>query len=137
MDAREEEIAEVYASDGIDIRTAILKSIDKSTEVHTILDGDRATAIFGLRPLDLANGIACPWMLTTNEMKKHPRTLIRVTKPIVNIWNSEWNILLNYVDDRYEASLRWAKWAGFEVFPPQEYGFLKLPFRRIERRKNG
>jgi hypothetical protein len=45
-------------------------------------------------------------------------------------------VLENFIDARYEAAVRWAKWLGFDVGAPVPYGPAGMPFHpaRLEAR---
>jgi hypothetical protein len=132
---REEEVLEVQASSRREQIEDIRLSIGLSSEAWAALWNGEVVAVLGIRPLSFLSNDACPWLLTTPEAAKHPKELLRSTKKFLNEWIQQYDVLTNYIDSRYEPSLRWAKWAGFEVFPPKPFGPFRTPFNKIEIRR--
>lgn len=135
-DMRDEEIAEIWASHGVRPEDIILYLTESSRDVSTVLYKGKVLCITGIVPFSLISDVASPWLLTTNEMKKYPRILLKGTKFFLDKWKKEYRILENQVDARYTASLRWAKWAGFTIYDAEPYGYLQLPFHRIQIRRD-
>jgi len=132
---RQEEVDEVWASGKHTPYEAVKYSLEHAHEAYAaVLDG-KLICIVGVSPLSLLSDMASPWLLNTNESKNKPRHLVKWTKTFIDEWKTQWPILFNYVDARYEASLRWAKWAGFKVYDPQPYGPFGMPFHKIEIRR--
>jgi hypothetical protein len=135
LSMRSEEQAEVFASLGFTPEEALTHAIGASEEAYAAFLGDTILCIFGITPYALVTQTASPWMLTSDAMPKHPRLLLKYTKLAIERWLERYPILINYIDARYEPSLRWARWAGFTVSAPQPYGLFDMPFCRIEMRK--
>lgn len=134
---RPEEVAEVWASHGEKPLPAIRRSVARSLDVFaTMSDDDKLLLITGCAPLSWLGGEGSPWLLTTTELPKQPRILLKQTKVFMDKWRQEYGTLINWVDARYEASLRWAKWAGFTVYPAEPFGYLGLPFHKIEIKRD-
>jgi|TARA_Y100000310_G_scaffold171987_2_gene172106 hypothetical protein len=133
---RQEEILEVTAASRLSIYDTIMSSINRSVEVQTVLwDGD-VIAIVGLQPHSVLSDKASPWLLTTEEVKRHPRELLRLSRQFLERWIQQYSLLENYIDSRYEPSLRWARKVGFTVEEPQPYGPYGEFFNRIEIRRD-
>ena len=136
---REEEIREIYAASGEGPYSAISQALQVSEEAHAAVDDDGTLlAITGVIPWSglWVRTTAVPWLLTTQALPSRPRNLLRGTKIFVDKWKDTFPVLFNHVDARYEQSVRWAKWAGFTVHPAVPYGFLGLPFHKIEIRND-
>jgi hypothetical protein len=85
-------------------------------------------AILGLSPLTLLGDIASVWLLTTGV---YGRDVLKWTPVFLSRWRQSYN-LFNYIDAEYTSALRWAKWAGFTVHPPEPFGSFGYPFCKIE-----
>lgn len=129
---RPEEVDEVYASNGDTPEEAVRRSVARSVDVFATMEDDRLMSITGCAPYSWISDRGSPWLLTTVNMKKSPRHLLRHTQVFLGKWRREYGTLINFVDARYEQSLRWAKWAGFTIHPAEPFGFLGLPFHKIE-----
>ncbi len=134
-DLRSEERAELVASHCGDPREAIEYSIRKSTEAFAVYNDDTLLCLTGAVS-SLLSRKAVVWLLTTNALKKQPKYLIRNTKALIAYWCERYDVLMNYIDYRYKASLRWAEWAGFDVSPPEPLGKDGQLFCKIELRKS-
>jgi hypothetical protein len=126
-------VEEVIASSNLSIGSAVSDAIDRSAECYSGLVDGVLFSIFGVVPSTLLGRTASPWLLSTVDSK--PKYLLKFTKPVLQHWLTVWDCLENYVDARYAASLRWAKWAGFDVEAPIPYGPQGLPFCHIVIRK--
>lgn len=132
--APEEQVLEVYASHAKNIFKVAKEGALRSEEAWVALHNDEVVGVFGVIPVSFLGHVASPWLLTTG---KYPKLLLKYTRIILPYLLDKWPILTNYIDARYEASLRWAKWAGFNIYPAEPYGREQLPFHRIEMRKHG
>lgn len=130
--APQEQIDEVYASHGTDIYTAARAGVQRAEEAWAALSNGKLLGITAITPYSYLSSVAFPWLLTTG---REPKLLLKGTKIIVNRWSSMYDTLIGFIDARYTASLRWAKWAGFTILPAEPFGYLGLPFHRIEIRK--
>lgn len=132
---RDEEWDELWASHGQPAWDVVPVTLALSDEAFAIYDDDILLGITGVVPYfknHMTNGMGSPWLLTTKEMPKRPRILLPWTKVFLEKWSQEYRCLYNYVDARYKASLRWAKWSGFEVDPvPTLRGPFNMPFHKI------
>ena len=55
------------------------------------------------------------FILSTNVVTKYPLEYIRITRELLRRVAKEMGCLVGYIDCRYKATLRWAKWLGFEL----------------------
>lgn len=86
------------------------------------VDG-RPAAVFGIAP-NYAVGEACPWMLGTDEVTTHARTLIQWADGVTSHWLSEFPILMNEVWVGNKPAVRFLRRIGFTFAEPRmnEYG---------------
>lgn len=128
---RPEEVEEVWASHNHDIQEAVRAGLRRSADAIGVYRDNVFQGIVGVVPISFMGDYASPWMLTTKDVSKHPRILLGYTKKVISHWHKRWPVLENWIDARYEASIRWAKWAGFTVYEAQPYGVEQLPFHRV------
>ena len=133
---RDEEWDELWASHGKSAWDAVPITLHLSDEAFAAFEDDTLLCLTGVVPYfknHLTSGVGSPWLLTTKELPKRPRRLLQWTKVFIDKWSDEYRYLINYVDARYTQSLRWAKWAGFEISPePIPYGPFDMPFHEIK-----
>lgn len=82
----------------------------------------RATAIFGVGPLDGSGEVGAPWLLATPEFLRHRRTIARRSRAWAARLQRDYRVLTNVVDARNAAAIRWLGWCGF-VFVRRLGGF--------------
>lgn len=67
-------------------------------------------------------GVGVPWLLGTDELHRLPGALTGLGKRYVAHFLERWPRLLNFVDERNTASVRWLLRLGFHVAPPVAFG---------------
>lgn len=136
---RAADAAEVLASGGYTPIEALVGALDLSERAWTLELGGEVAALFGVVPLrgtvlgPVQAGVI--WALTGTTVERHRKSFARVSRDVLPALLEEYPALVNYVDDRYAAALRWAAWLGFDVGPPEPFGLHGLPFRRIVIRR--
>jgi len=124
-----EQVLEVAASHGEDIYTVAKSAAEKSSVSRSVYYDGRLVGVFGVVPMHDIYNTGIPWLLTTGNFA---RPLLKATHKVIAILLEEFDVLENYIDARYEKSLRWAKWAGFEVDgTPTFLGKKRLPFYKV------
>lgn len=68
--------------------------------------------IFGIRRTDTL-GVACPWLLATDFIKKVPYSFTKLSRLFLVEWLKEYPILTNIVDARNTLHVRWLRLMGF------------------------
>lgn len=132
---RPADAAEVLASGGYAPVDAVADAVAHSAEAWAGLIGGELAAVFGIVPGSFLSFEAYPWLLTTATVERHPRAFLRTCREVVDDWLERYPVLVQAVDARYDAALRWARWLGFEVEPPAPFGVAGLPFCRITMRR--
>lgn len=87
--------------------------------------------IFGVAEQSLVSDRAVPWLLGTDDLPKHARAFLRMSRAYVQNMKREYRLLFNYVDARNTYAVRWLGWLGFKIEEPQPFGPERLPFHRF------
>jgi hypothetical protein len=125
---------EAEAATGDSPLNALRMSLARSTEAWAgTADGD-IVCLFGVAPLCLLGGEACPWLLGSDLVERHAMAFARRNRPMVRRWSAQFPVLRNYVDARHTVAIRWLRWMGFTLQPPVPYGPAQLPFHPFEMR---
>jgi hypothetical protein len=94
--------------------------------------GGKLLCLFGVAPATALSDFASPWMIGTEELPRHARAFLRVSRAWTGLIREEYSILLNYVDERNVLAVKWLRWLGFTIREPEPFGPDGLPFHRFE-----
>lgn len=125
---RQEDRDEVWASAHFTAWDGLVSSIRYTDEPLTALADGVVLCIFGVGKRTLISRIGYPWMLSSNAVPQHLRTWARGSKVAFNYLTRNVDYMENYVDARYTSAVRWLKWLGFTVYPPEPFGKDQLDF---------
>lgn len=132
---RAADLAELRAlhGDEVDVRRVLYRAVHSSTlaRVGHAPDGG-IVSVIGVAPVSLLGGIGTPWMLATEQVFDFPLAFVREGRKITEQMLAIYPSLINYVDARNTASIRWLKHLGYKVHEAEPYGPQKTPFRRFE-----
>lgn len=128
--ARYEDVEEVKAVSGTGVYDAVMTGIEMggARAVHA---ESGLLCVFGVSTMSALNGVGIPWMISSKVMVNHQFEFARSSKLYFDHLTQGYDLLFNYVDDRYTASKRWLRWLGFHLGPPEPYGVAEMPFRRF------
>lgn len=126
---RPEDVAELAALRITPIE-GLLESLRKSELAFAVLLAGELSAIFGVGQLEgVAVKVGHAWVLTGEPVARHRRAFMMASAQAVELLLGLYPVLFNVVDARYDASLRWLRWLGFQLGPPQGLGPDAAPFR--------
>lgn len=89
--------------------------------------------IFGVVPVER---VGCIWAVFTELTEGHPMTFLRACREPLKQLQSEYDMLVNYVDAANTKVISWLTWLGFRMEKPAPFGIERKPFRRFEWRRN-
>lgn len=125
---------ECLASHGLCSTRALLESVKCSTYLRVFAHNGQAFAILGTGASNLFSNRGMPWLLGTDEIRKHQTWFLKETRRQVQAMLRRHIFLENWVDARNITSIKWLEWLGFRLDDPEPYGVAQLPFRRFEMR---
>jgi hypothetical protein len=132
---RQADRAEVAAEGGRGSYAALRDSLASSVVAWTGLVNHEPVCMFGVSPVDILGGVGSPWLLGTDEIKKHAVTFLKLNRLYIPKMLDLFPLLVNYVDVRNAVSIRWLRWLGFAVDDKAvPYGIWGMPFYRFEMR---
>lgn len=129
--ARQADIDELTEALGVTIEDALLCGIRDSLNARQIVVDGQVVAVFGDAVFSLLGGVGVPWLISTIHVQKHPRAFLQVCKPEVRQMLTRHHHLMNYVDARNTAAIRWLKWLGFKFEPAAPYGARRFLFHKF------
>ncbi len=134
---READVREVWASSKATPEEALNRSFEGATVSWSILLDGECIGMFGVGAMNLLSPVGMPWMLASDMLndRRAWRRFLRESRFHIARMHEMYPVLVNWIDDRNKASLRWAKWVGFKVFDAEPFGPFGLPFHRIERKR--
>lgn len=125
---RDADRVEVWAASLSTPRNALDRAMRQSDRAWSVTIDGRPEAMFGAAALSALSGQGTAWMLGTPEIARFPRRMIEDARPMVAAMLELYPVLINYVDARNAASLRWLRRLGARFEPPRPWGALGLPF---------
>ena len=120
---------EIQACSGSSIERALQLGLERSLRAWVIESDGLPLAAVG----DTMHviGVGVPWMVTTDHIASDPRHFLRASRAVLGDMLRRHHTLLNYVDARNAAAIRWLSWLGFTIDEPVPYGVQGLPFRQF------
>lgn len=129
--ARAADRAEIEEGCGQPMDKALALGLRASVAPLVICWGDEVLAAFGEVSHNPCAGIGIPWLVSTNAIESRARAFLRVCRPLLDQMLTRHQTLVNYVDARNTAAIRWLEWLGFETGSPTPYGPKGLLFRQF------
>lgn len=125
---RQADIDEITEALGIPMEEALLDAVTDSLNAKKIVVNGQVVAVFGDAIHNILGSIGIPWLISTVHVERNARAFLKVCKPEVQGMLTRHHHLINYVDARNTAAIRWLKWLGFEFGPATPYGPKGFPF---------
>ncbi len=122
------EVMEVWASDHWNPTEAVFMSWARSLKSYTIFHKKKLVGMFGVIPDALVGERARVWLLTTHEIERMGIRFLKLSREYIGRLRDGYPVLYNWVDARNEQCLKWLRWCGAEVYPPETFGKDGLPF---------
>lgn len=116
VNLRADDFDEVFSATGKSPHYTVISGWETALKRWLIFDSsDKIVGVIGLKPYDQYSNICAPWMLGTDGLNDISKFFLKISKPIIKEMLLYCDVLLNYVDSRYEKAIRWLKWCGFTV----------------------
>jgi hypothetical protein len=113
---------EVWAARHWAAEEALLRSLEVTPDAKAWLVDGEPIAIWGVEPINAVAGIGLAWLLGAEAINEHKLRFWQLCKLEVARQVCLWRVLLNWIDWRYEPSLRWAIHLGFVLDEPKPFG---------------
>lgn len=127
---RPEDLAELRAGGHQDARALLLEALRVSDAAYAGIADREVAALFGAAPGPLPEvGIA--WCLTGRAFPRHAKAFAKHAPWALELLFGSRHAVVNAVDARYAAALRWVRWLGFTVGEPVPVPSSGLPFHPI------
>ena len=128
---RQADIDEISEALGVPMERALRDAITCSLNARKIVAGGKVVAVFGDAVYSVLGSVGVPWLISTVHVEQHARAFLKVCKPEVQGMLTRHRHLLNYVDARNTADIRWLKWLGFHFSPAAPYGARRFKFHKF------
>lgn len=125
-DIRQADRDEIEGALHIPMRQALADALADHCKASKIVVDGAVVAVFGDSTHSAEVGV--PWLISTRHVERFPRAFLQVCKPEVAEMLTRHPMLLNYVDARNQAAIRWLRWLGFTFCEPEPYGPDGHPF---------
>jgi len=118
---------------GIKLVEEMASALEASLVAYAgFVDGD-LIAIWGVKSSSMVSGYGYLWMVTTKTADEHPLVLARYSRRVIDYLLNHYSLLHGFVGWKYERSIRWLKWLGFEIGEPERHD--KVMVRPFVRRR--
>lgn len=132
---RQADRSEVLASvgDQVPISDVLAYSVLTASRCWVAATAHEPVAVFGVTPLTSCECCGSPWLLGTERLRHYSQGLVREGRRYVAEMLRDYSRLLNYVDARNTASVRWLKHLGFTLHDTVPRGPWGVPFHPFEK----
>ena len=127
--ARQADREEMLACASATVAECLCVGLGQSLRAWVIESGGMPLAAVGDALAGI--GIGVPWMVTTDHIASDPRGFLRASKAVLAEMLQRHHQLINYVDARNVAAVRWLAWLGFTIDEAVPYGPQGLPFHKF------
>ena len=124
---------EVWLAAHLSPHEALAASFETSVKAWTITGDGAPIGMFGVCSANILGETGIPWLLGTDDMLKITRQFLRQSRDYVDLMNSLYPHLINFVHVENIVSLRWLMWCGFVFDGPFPYGPEKADFFKFQR----
>lgn len=114
---------------------SIKKNVEDSVECWVGFRGKEILCMFGISSYTLLSDTGFPWLITTRNAKRHKKALLIGTKVALVYWLKKYSTLENFIPASFEKAIRWLRWAGFTIYPPEPIGVSGQLIHRVVLRK--
>lgn len=136
MTIRQADVDELKAVTGYkDAWKALRHSVKYSLEWTEIAYDDETGEVLTVFGLSSVEDCGIPWMVSSPNMIKHKKLLMRYAKKVIKEMLKQFETLFNYVDARNELHIRWLKHMEFQ-FTGRDLIINGVPFRFFYKRRN-
>lgn len=123
-DPRPADVVECWASHRLTVREALGHGITTGKSYAVLMD-EEPVMIFGALPFSILGGIGVVWALGSRAMERADvrRAFLKHSAEVlaeVRRWYPA--MVYNFVDVRNRDAIRWLRWLGFTIAPPQPVG---------------
>ena len=105
---------------------------DLSPEATTALVSGRAEAMFGICNVSVLTVVLAMLFVGSNAVTRHARLMVAHNRRWLVEAMRPFRVLRNRVDARNRVAIRWLRWLGFTILPPEPHGPHGLPFHPYE-----
>ena len=130
---RPEGIAELAAC-GVEPLAALDSSVRMSIAAWAALADGKVAAIYGVVPFEQP-GQGCVWMISGSVFVTYARHFVKIAPAVLDTLLEQVGELINFVDARYGAALRFVRWLGFDIGPAEPRGPHGLLFHPVVVRR--
>ncbi len=114
---RSEDLEELKALWGETWKEQTIKNIMETDFLVLVGVSDKPVVMGGIWETgEKDSGVACVWLLSTDEVKNHKTTLLKEIRK--EIENSQYSILYNFIYKSNKKAKKWLKFSGFHFDNP-------------------
>jgi hypothetical protein len=104
---------------GWDVEKRLTHEVAASLFCYTGLADGQTVLIYGARCDTIFADEAYVWMVGTKLMERYPLTIARHSRAAIGLLRENFRRIHGLVLGEFECSIRWLRWCGFDVDPPE------------------
>ena len=132
---KESDVHEIWASHHHTPEEALKGCVEKAIISMTIIVDGKIVAIFGIDTDKILGKTASVWMLSTGEIEKIKRRIVRHSRAFINHFLEFYPYLDNYVHSLNKESIAWLKFCGATIEEAKPFGIEQEPFHHFYFRR--
>jgi len=110
---RAADVTELHLAKASAPETSLLKSLENSKKAISVLDNNNVVQMMFGVGWGFTPRVGLVWLLSSDWVLTNQQSIARFTKPLTKWLLLDHDVILNYVHDENEVSMRWLKWQGF------------------------
>lgn len=131
----EDDKKEIHALGARSPEDALMRGWRRSTECKAWLVDGEPLALCGISYPTVISEVVQPWMLGSEKLRQHARAFLRDSAKIVRgKWMREYKYMEGYSHWEYQRNVKWLRWLGFTIHPPEPMGPYNELFCRFTMR---
>lgn len=126
---READKDEFIANTGLPAEIGLPEASLAGTLSIGVVESDVAEMVAGTYPIHGSYRAGVVWMVSSSAIEKYPQRFAPASKLVLERMHDEYDLLVNFIDERNTRHLTWLKWLGFHMVRRiDKYGPFSLPF---------
>lgn len=122
---------EIYYLAAMKPAAAVKTTMASAVVARTVMVDNLPAVIFGVSRRSFLSDVGVPWLLGTPVAEEHQFRFGRETRDHCRRMMTIFPVMENYALAENTRTVRWLKWAGFDIEDARPFGAFGAPFVRF------